>query len=210
MRIAALLTCLIVASGARAAPTTQGLEVGRSDLVVTVRKKGLFSAFEHDHFLHPQRWHGTLTFDPEHPDAARVELVLDAASLVDQQPKLKPADRQKVEEQIRSPMVLDAAQFPEVRFTGDRLEVKSRQNGPRAGEQELSGVLTGTLELHGHKKPLALPFHARYNAGGVGVKGHVELNQSDFGIRPLSKAGGAIAVHDRVEVDFDAVFAVRR
>jgi polyisoprenoid-binding protein YceI len=207
MRMLAVITPLLVATGVAAAPTYE-LDVARSNLVVHVHKTGLFSAFEHDHFLHPQRWRGTLTFVSDQPETARVELVVDAASLVDRQPKLTAANRQKVEEQIRSPMVLDAARFPEVRFTAERLELRGPRPAANSPAGELSGVVTGKIELHGHTLPLALTVRARYNAGGVSVTGRAQLEQSHFGIQPMHKGG--LGVEDRVDIDFEAVFIAPR
>jgi polyisoprenoid-binding protein YceI len=206
MRILTLLTALLVASVGQAAEERFALDARHSDLVVHVRKKGLFSAFEHDHYLHPQRWHGTVTVDVDHPEEVRVELAVDAASLVDHQPKLSTANREKVEGQIRSPSVLDAQRFPEVRFVADRIEVHAAQPGATDGERELTGALLGSLDLHGHAQPITIAFHARIGRGGVVVRGHTEFDQSQFGISPLRKAGGAIAVQDHVTIDFDAMF----
>jgi polyisoprenoid-binding protein YceI len=207
MRTATVSSCILLAIGAAAAPTYE-LDATHSDLVVHVHKKGVFSAFEHDHFLHPQRWRGTLTFAPDHPEAATVELIVDAASLVDRQPQLKPADRAKVEDQIRSPAVLDAARFPEVRFRADQLELRGSPSGTSDGGQVLSGVLKGTLALHGRDRPIEVTVTARTNANGVRVRGAAAVKQTDFGIEPLHKAG--LGVEDRVDIELDALFTARR
>jgi polyisoprenoid-binding protein YceI len=192
---------LLAASAAGAAEYR--LDPARSTLVVHVHKKGLFSAFEHDHHFHPQRWGGRLDFDAEPFELTRLEIVVDAASLVDEQPKLSHGNRQKVEEQVRSPVVLDAARFPEVRYTAERLELRGHDaNEPSA----VKGALMGTLQLHGQTRALPLEFVAHNANDEVSASGQVAFSQGDFGIRAMSKGGGAIAVEDRVVIEFTAHF----
>jgi polyisoprenoid-binding protein YceI len=198
MRWTTLLCALLASTGARAA--TFELDARQSDLTVHVRKKGLFSAFEHDHFLHPHSWSGTLEYDEQHPERARIELSVGTASFSDAQPKLSPSNRAKVENQIRSPMVLDAARFPLARFVAERITIRGR------GAGAIDGEANGTLSLHGQLQPLVVTFHARTGGERVAVHGHTELAQTRFGIKPSRKAGGAIAVQDAVTIDFDAVF----
>jgi polyisoprenoid-binding protein YceI len=193
------LALALVLSAATAHADSFALDGRQSDLTVRVYKKGVFSAFAHDHFLHPQRWRGTLFFNPERPAETRAEVIIDAASLVDRQPKLSERDRAKVEAQIRSPAVLDAQRFAEIRFTLEGLAL-----GPPGDERR--GTLTGTLQLHGVSRRVTIATVASTSQAGVRARGRVELRQSDFGIHPARMAGGAIAVQDRVTVELDVRF----
>ncbi len=102
----------------------------------------------------------------------------------------------KVESQVASPEVLDATRFPEIRFTADRLVPSADKS------EEFQGTVFGKLSLHGVTRPLEFPVHVWRRGDARVVLGKVSFNQSDFGISPLRKAGGAIAVEDRVLVDF--------
>jgi polyisoprenoid-binding protein YceI len=66
-------------------------------------------------------------------------------------------------------------------------------------------VLHGALSLHGTTRPLDVPFRARVDAPGYRVSGSVRFRQTDFGMAPFSRAGGAFAVDDEIQVDFELV-----
>src|SRR5262249_17885348 len=92
--------------------------------------------------------------------------------------------------------VLDASRFPEIRFVADRLRVSAQKT------DELEGTLSGKLSVHGVTRPLDVPVHAWRRGEAQLVLGKVSFKQSDFGIAPLRKVSGAIAVEDQVLVDF--------
>jgi polyisoprenoid-binding protein YceI len=92
--------------------------------------------------------------------------------------------------------VLDATRFPEIRFTADRLVVSGDKS------DELQGTVSGKLSLHGVTRPLEFPVRVWRRGDARVVLGKASFSQSDFGVSPLRKAGGAIAVEDRVLVDF--------
>jgi polyisoprenoid-binding protein YceI len=119
-----------------------------------------------------------------------------AAASAAAQPKLSAEDKAKVESQLVSPEVLDANRFPEIRFIANRLVVSSQKT------DELEGTVSGKLSLHGITRPLEVPVRIWRRGNAQVVLGKVSFKQSDFGIAPLRKAGGAIAVEDRVLVDF--------
>lgn len=172
------------------------LDSAGSELTVHVFKAGLFSGFLHDHLFVPQQWSCTVEFDPAHLQAFRVQLSVATASLRDNQPKLSAEDKAKVESQVAGPEVLDSARFPEIRFTAERLAA------PRGDSDELQATISGKLSLHGVTRPLDFPVRVWRRGDARVVLGKVSFSQSDFGISPLSKAGGAISVEDKVLVDF--------
>ncbi len=172
------------------------LDSAGSELTVHVFKSGLFSGFLHDHLFVPQQWSCTVEFDAAHLEAFRAQLSVATASLRDNQPKMSAEDRAKVESQVASPEVLDATRFPEIRFTADRLVASADKS------EELQGTVFGKLSLHGVTRPMDFPVRVWRRGDARVVLGKVSFNQSDFGISPLRKAGGAIAVEDRVLVDF--------
>jgi len=179
-----------------AQPNVWQLDTAASELTVHVFKAGLFSGFLHDHLFVPQQWKGTAKFAPGHLEDFNAEVSVTVSSLKDNQEKLSAEDRAKVESQVIGPEVLDASRFPEIRFVADRLRVSAQKT------DELEGTLSGKLSIHGVTKALDVPVHAWRRVDAQVVLGKVTFNQSDFGITPLHKAGGAIAVEDRVLVEF--------
>lgn len=190
------------ATGARASPAAWQADTSKSRIVVRVFKKGLLSGTAHDHHFVPNEWRATASFDPTGPADVHVEVVIAAAdSLRDDQPKLSPGDREKVNRQAAGRDVLDASRYREIRFKASKLELSAPALGQPAGK--FQGVLVGTLSLHGRERSLSVRLVATAEGGGRRVVGMVSFKQSDFGIEPYSGFLGTIAVKDEVNVDFD-------
>ncbi len=206
MRASALFLATVVLAGvaavAQAAPTVYRIDPKTSRVVVHVHKAGAFSGFLHDHAFVPSQWHGEVSFDPASPGSTRGEVVFDAASLHDEEPGLSASDRAKVEEQVRGKDVLDAQRYPDV-----RLEITGAELGPGAGEGTGGITLLGTFSLHGKTQPVRIPVQARWTRERVEAHGSTAFDQSTFGIHPLKKALGTIAVQDKVVVDLTVVGA---
>jgi polyisoprenoid-binding protein YceI len=169
-----------------------------SQFVIRADRRGLLSAFAHDHQFTPARWQAEADFDPARPQELRVEVRVDAATLHDHVARLSEANRRYVDRETASPEVLDAQRYPEIKFHGE--SASARREGDR-----LEGVLHGALSLHGTTRPLDVPFHARADAPGYRVSGSVRFRQTDFGMTPFSRAGGTISVDDEIQVDFELV-----
>jgi polyisoprenoid-binding protein YceI len=202
MKSLLLFSCIylgVVGGRAQAAPTRYQLSVPRSRVTIHVHKAGALSAMLHDHAFVPQRWRGEVSFDPESPAATRGEIVFDAASLRDEEQALSAADKAKVEEQVRGPDVLDAARYPEVRLAVTGVELGSSAQG--SGMTPVT--LIGTFHLHGRSSPVRIPLVVGWSAEGFEARGQARFKQSDFGIQPLSKMLGAVAVRDDVLVEID-------
>jgi len=181
---AALL--LLAAGSTAAAPTTREMDVARSTLTVRVFKAGLFSAFGHNHVIRAPIAQGS--FD-ESADLPSVQLQVDARQLQALDPDLSAKDRAEVQQTMLGPAVLDSANFPEIRFRSARIEKAA------AGKWRVHGDLT----LRGQTRPVLAEV-----AGAAGhYRGSAAVRQSDFGIKPVSVAGGTIKVKDEVRVEFE-------
>jgi polyisoprenoid-binding protein YceI len=198
MSLGAALWVVGLAGGrASAQPTEWKLDGPKSQVVVNVFRGGTFSAALHDHHFVPMTMRGQFTFDPQQPTALRGEVVADANSLREPHSELKPSDQEKVYAQLRGPTVLDAAHYPEIRFV-----IHGLAPGPRVtGERTLEGELLGDLTLRGVTRPLRIPVRARWAGDQLEATGRTQFLQSEFGIKPLHKALGAIQVQDQVTVE---------
>jgi polyisoprenoid-binding protein YceI len=107
MRTVAAVAVLIASAAARA-ETLEAVPGPDSRVVVHVYKKGLFSAFAHDHHFEVTEWRATAEVAGDDPARAAIDVVLSARSLRDRQKKLSDADRTKVDAPAAGPEVLDA------------------------------------------------------------------------------------------------------
>ena len=187
MRWIPAATLLVLAGGSLgAAPTTRGIDVGRSTLTVRVFKAGLFSAFGHNHEIRAPIVRG---FFDESEGSPSVELEVDAKQLQALDPDLSDKDRSEVQQTMLGPSVLDAAKFPEIRFRSLAIEKTA------AGKWRVHGDLT----VHGQTHPVL----AEVNGEPGHYRGSAAVRQTDFGIKPVSVAGGTIKVKDEVRVEFE-------
>jgi polyisoprenoid-binding protein YceI len=174
---------LVVLAGNCLAASTP-VDVEHSTLTVRVFKKGLFSGLAHDHEIAAPLVSGAVD-----PAALSVEVHFDARGMKVLDPGTSVGERAKIQETMLSDKVLDAGHFTEIVFV-------SRSVKPQG---ENAYTVEGDLTLHGVTHPLVLAVSLRngHYTGSVNVK------QTDFGITPLSLAGGSVKVKDVVEITFD-------
>ena len=182
----------------RRRPGRLAAALAASQFVIRADRRGLLSAFAHDHQFTPARWQAEADFDPERPQKLRVDVRVDAATLHDHVGRLSQGARTYVDRETVGPEVLDAQRYPEILFHGESASARRERD-------RLEGVLHGALSLHGTTRPLDVPFHARADAPGYRVFGSVRFRQTDFGMVPFSRAGGAFSVDDEIQVDFELV-----
>lgn len=178
--VAALLPALSLAAWAQ----VRAIDTERSTVTVHVFKAGLFSAFGHEHEVRAPIASGTVEVSQADP---KVELAFHARELKVLDPDLKASDRAEVQATMLGPKVLDAERFPEIRFRSTRVT----RDG--AGWR-----VEGELTLHGQTRRVTLGVT---EAGGRYL-GSVKLRQRDFGITPVTVAGGTVKVKDELQLEF--------
>ncbi len=194
-----LVVALAVAMAAPAARAAgwEALPAG-SHIVVHVYKKGVFSAFAHDHEFEVRQWRATADIPDGDPASTSVEIVLSASSLHDRQPRLSESDRRKVDAQAAGPEVLDAANHPQIEFRSQHVALDS---GPGDRREHVRGTLQGTLTLRGRAVPTDVVFEAERDSDAWRVRGRARVKQSKFGIEPFSGFGGTVGVKDELEIE---------
>lgn len=153
-------------------------------ITIHVHKAGAFSAFGHDHEISAPITHGKVDFG-----AREVELSVRTATLQVRDENVSEKDRAEIQSTMLGPEVLDAARNPEIVFRSRNAE----QVAP--GSWRLSGDLT----LHGETQPVTVQVR---ESGGHYI-GNAAFKQTEFGIKPVKVAGGAIRVKDEVQIEFD-------
>jgi len=92
---------------------------------------------------------------------------------------------------MRGPEVLDSGRYPEVRFASTRVV-------PDGADR---WQVTGDLSLHGASRPLTFAVVRRDGR----LRGAVSIRQREFGIQPISIAGGTVKVKDELRIEFEIV-----
>jgi polyisoprenoid-binding protein YceI len=104
-------------------------------------------------------------------------------------PGVSDKDRADIQQTMLGPKVLDSEKFREIRFQTSHVQEIAPQRYR----------VSGKLELHGTSKELA--FDA--TGGPDHYQGKTKLKQTNFGIQPVSIAGGTVKVKDEIEIQFD-------
>ena len=155
-----------------------------SRLVVHAYKSGLFSGFADNHEIEAPIAEGTVD-----EGGLQVKFAVDARRMKVLDPKLSADKRREVQERMEGPEVLDSARFPTITFESTKVE--------RTDPGSL--LVQGRLSLHGAARPISLTVK---NENGRYV-GTCTLSQREFGITPISIAGGTVKVKDELKIEFD-------
>jgi hypothetical protein len=165
------------------------IDSGRSVLVIRVFKTGVFSALGHDHKIEAPIKAGTVNLPPR----PAVALDVDARKLRVLDTEVSASTRAKIQRTMEGPAVLDAERFPEISFRSMRVESIGTDHW----------TVHGDLTLHGQTRPVTA--NVALQAGHY--RGSTTLKQREFGMTPMSIAGGTIKVKDEVKVEFDIVLS---
>jgi polyisoprenoid-binding protein YceI len=138
------------------------------------------------------KWSGTVELDDEAPSSAFVQARIEAASIDTNEP-----DRDK---HLRSADFFDAERFPEITFTGQRVE--------RLGSDRYR--LTGVLTMHGvtHEVVLEAEETGRvkdpWGNDRIGFTAKGSLDRKDYGLtfNQALDAGGML-LGDKVEITIE-------
>lgn len=160
------------------------IDTAHSRLLIRVSKTGVFSGFADNHEVEARIAKGTLD-----AKSGQLRLSVDSRQMRVLDPQLPPDKRRQVQERMLGPEVLDSTHFPEIIFESTRVE-----HG-----QEGVFTVNGRLSLHGVTKPISLVAHLKNGR----YTGTFALKQRDFGIIPVSVAGGTVKVKDELAIEFD-------
>jgi len=169
-----------------------------SRVLIHVGKAGLLSFAGHEHEVVAPRVRGTVAADPERPAQASVEVTFDASALRVTGAGEPAKDVAEVQRTMLGPECLDAERFPTIRFVSTSVAAA----GEEAGARRLT--VHGTLTLHGVTRPVTVEARVDLRDDSVEASGTLTLRQTDFGIRPISKAG-VVTVKDELDIKWRLV-----
>jgi hypothetical protein len=171
------------------------VDTARSLVVIEVRRGGSLARFGHDHVLASRDVSGYVA-----PEEGRADLRVPLDTLIVDDPALRTQaglDTTPSAEDIAGTRrnmlerVLETQRYPDVLVAVNGVE-------PGAGARRLSGSVT----LHGTTVPIEAVAQVDRAQDEISVTGTMTLEQSRFGIEPFSILGGAIAVQDRLTLQF--------
>lgn len=184
MRLILVVVLVSLATAQQEARSRETIDTQKSTITIRVYKTGLFSAFAHNHEIHAPIQQGS--FDEQ---KRTVEFAIDAKQLRVIDSDASASDRIQVQANMVGPKVLEVDKFPDIKFHSTSVD--------SAGEGKWT--VHGDLTLHGQTRSVKVDVQ--------GASGHytgsASLKQTDFGITPITIAGGAVKVKDEVRVEFE-------
>lgn len=168
-----------------------------SRFVVQGFATGMLSVFGHNPTIAIRDYDGEIQFTPDTVADASVRFAVRTGTM-DVVDEMKNDDRKKLEQTMYE-QVLEVSRFPTATFESKQLTVQKQSN------ELWQAHVTGELNFHGASQNLS--FDARVTNMGtmLRVAGSFPLRQSDYGIKPVSFAGGALRLKDELKFNFELV-----
>jgi len=171
------------------------IDADKSKFIVRAFAGGFLSALAHDHTISIGEFTGETSFTFGNVEPASLQLTIKAESLkvID---KISDKDRQKIETTMRDE-VLETSKFSEITFKSTSVTAS------KIGEGEYQAKIIGDITLHGISRQLTIPAQLSFGDKELRAKGNFAIKQSNFGIKPVSVAGGTIKVKDELKFTFE-------
>jgi polyisoprenoid-binding protein YceI len=168
-----------------------------SRFTVQAFASGILSAMGHNPKIGIPTFRGEVDFNEETIEGGAFLLTVQPASMAVLD-DISDKDRREMARLMKE-QVLEVARYPEIRYEAATIAV-SRIDGSL-----YSATLNGNLSLHGVTR--GQPVTARIATYGemLRASGDFSLRQSDYQIKPVSVAGGALKLKDEVKFSFEMV-----
>ncbi|HEX9724241.1 MAG TPA: YceI family protein [Vicinamibacteria bacterium] len=176
------------------------LKPEESRFTVDVGRAGFLKVFGHDHVVEIRGFRGEVAWEPASPESSSIRVEVDAASLT-------VVDEESEEEELASiqadmeAKALDVENHARIDFVSEEISLEDRGGG------EYRGRITGQVTLRGVTKNVSIPLSLTVSEERLRAQGEFEIKGTDFGIDPITAAGGAVKTSDSLELTFDLVGA---
>jgi polyisoprenoid-binding protein YceI len=171
---------------------------GRSSrFTVRAFATGLLAAMGHNPTIGIRDFKGEMKFNPDKLEASSLKIIVQSSSL-SVQDDISAKDHLEMEH-LMNQEVLEAAKFPEIRYEAPTISVA------KMADMLYSATLKGNLTLHGVSR--SQPVNVRVALLGSMLRGSGDftLNQTDYDMKLVSVAGGALKLKDELKFSFEIV-----
>jgi polyisoprenoid-binding protein YceI len=178
--------------------TVYKLDAGRSRFTVQAFATGLLAGFGHNPLIGIQDFSGEARFSPQSLGDASLELKVKAGSLA-LLDDIKDKDRRDIERTMLGE-VLEVDRYPDIVFESTQITAS------RIVESRYKARIIGDLTLHGvTRKGLWIAARLTLDGDELRANGDFALKQTDYGIKLVSVAAGALKLKDELKFNFDLI-----
>jgi polyisoprenoid-binding protein YceI len=168
-----------------------------SQFTVRAFATGLLSAMGHNPTIGIRDFSGEMKFNPDKPEASLLKLIVKSSSL-SVQDDISAKDLREME-RLMNQEVLETAKFPEILYDADDISVT------KMTDMLYSAKLNGNLTLHGTTRRQPINVRVALLGSMLRASGDFSLSQSDYDIKLVSVAGGALKLKDEIKFSFEIV-----
>lgn len=174
------------------------IDKAASRFAVQAFAAGLLSAFGHSPTIGIRDYAGEIQFVPETYEKGFVHVIVQTGAM-EVFDEMKSDDRKKLE-QLMFEDVLDVKHFPTAVYESKEITVNTA-----ADSNMLQAHVVGDLTLRGVTQTHSFDAHVTPMGTMLRISGGFPLRQSDYGIKPVSFAGGALRLKDELKFKFELV-----
>lgn len=173
------------------------IDARRSRFIVQAFATGLLSAVGHNPTIGIRTLSGEVDFDPDEPETAGLRLTIQAAS-IEVLDDIRDRDRSEIE-RITKADVLEVARHPQITYQSSNVAVS------KLGDALYSATVNGKLSFHGVTRDQTIVARIMDSGEVLRASGDFTLKQSDFQIKPVTVAGGALKLKDELKFTFEII-----
>jgi polyisoprenoid-binding protein YceI len=177
-------------------PVKFAIDTNASRFAVQAFATGMLSTFGHNPKIAIRDYDGELEFAPDTYENAVVRVTV-RTSAMEVQDEMSGDDRKKLEQTMYD--VLEVQRFPTAVYESKQITVQKQT------EDLLLAHATGTLSFHGATQTQSLDARVTRLGTMLRISGDFSLRQSDYAIKPVSFAGGALRLKDELKFTFELV-----
>ena len=171
---------------------------GRSSrFTVQAFATGMLARMGHNPTIGIRDFSGEMKFNPDKLEAGSFHLVIKSASL-SVQDDISDKDLREIERLMKQE-VLETANFPEIVYDAPSISVT------KMADALYSAALNGKLTLHGVTRNQPITVRVALFGTMLRASGDFTLDQTDYNIKLVSIAGGALKLKAELKFSFEIV-----
>jgi polyisoprenoid-binding protein YceI len=168
-----------------------------SRFIVQAFATGMLARMGHNPTIGICDFSGEMKFNPDKLEAGSLRLVIKAASL-SVQDDISDNDLREIERLMKEE-VLETAKFPEILYEAPSISVT------KMADALYSATLDGKLTMHGVTSNQPIAVRVALFGSMLRASGNFSLDQTDYNIKLVSVAGGALKLKDELKFSFEIV-----
>jgi polyisoprenoid-binding protein YceI len=182
---------------ANATLTHYVVDARASRFTVQAFATGILSAMGHNPTIGIRSFSGEVDFNPEMLQGGRFRMNIQTASLKVQD-DISDKDSREIE-RLMNEQVLEISKYPEAQYEAPVISITG------LGDSLYSAALAGNLTFHGVTQRKQVSARITLFGTMLRASGDFTLDQSDYQIKPVSVAGGALKLKDELKFSFEMV-----